>query len=180
MTIAGGAGSGTITINAGGLFTLNSGGNITDLILAGTNASSILLTGGGALSMSNNFNNRIFSTTGDYADKRPSNTIQGSGQIGINNGGYAFTLTNKGTINANQTNALSDRPEQHRDQHRHDRGHRQRHAHLDGPFTNTGGTIQATGASSVVAQRQHDHRRHAHDYQRRQPSRTAARPRSTA
>ena len=106
LTIAGGAGSGTI--DAGGLFTLNSGGH-HDLILAGTIASRS--TGGGVLSMSNNGNNRIYANTaGVTLTNDVNHTIEGSGQIGINNGGNGFTLINNGTILANQSVALSIAP----------------------------------------------------------------------
>jgi len=35
-----------------------------------------------------------------------NHTIQGAGELGINNSGFAFTLTNNGTIIANQSNPL--------------------------------------------------------------------------
>ncbi|HEX9168269.1 MAG TPA: hypothetical protein VF886_04980, partial [Roseiarcus sp.] len=37
-------------------------------------------------------------------------TIEGAGQIGINDSSFAFTLTNKGTIDANQSNPLQIAP----------------------------------------------------------------------
>ncbi len=39
-----------------------------------------------------------------------NNTIQGSGQIGLGSGAYAFALTNNGTITANQSSSLTVTP----------------------------------------------------------------------
>ena len=47
------------------------------------------------------------------------NTIQGSGQLGDQQRGFAFTLTNAGRSTPTRAPHLHDRPEQHRDQHRH-------------------------------------------------------------
>ena len=69
-------------------------------------SGTVDLAGGGTLAMSNSPNNRIFGTGRDTLINDTGNTIQGSGQIGINNAGFAFTLTNKGTIDANQSAAL--------------------------------------------------------------------------
>jgi len=106
LTIAGGTGAGTID-NAGTLG-LNGTVNQTDLILAGTSGSTVTLSGAGTLALSNSVNNRIYSTTGDALVN--NSTLQGSGQLGINNPSDAFTLTNNGTIDATQTAGLSIAP----------------------------------------------------------------------
>ncbi len=96
---------GTITNN--GTIAQNSGGNVTDIQLRGP----VTLAGDGALVMSNNGNNRIFGATSDAALTNGANhTIEGAGQIGINNGGFAFALTNNGTILANQSTTLTIAP----------------------------------------------------------------------
>ena len=106
LEIAGGTGAGSLAI--AGTLTLGSTGFDTDLILGGTSGSTITLSGGGTLALSNNGANRIYSSsgTGDTLVNSAGNTIQGSGQIGVNNPSYAFTLTNNGTILANQSNTL--------------------------------------------------------------------------
>jgi hypothetical protein len=82
--------------NAGAIV-LNSGGNTTDLIL---HADGVTLTGGGIISLSNTTANRFYGTgTLNNVD----NTIQGSGQFGIN----LLTLTNTGIIQATQSNPLT-------------------------------------------------------------------------
>jgi hypothetical protein len=60
--------------------------------------------------MSDSPNNRIFATGSDTLINDVNHTIQGSGQLGINNAGFGFTLTNSGTIIANQTNQLNIAP----------------------------------------------------------------------
>ncbi|MGA7500150.1 MAG: hypothetical protein WBX00_25755, partial [Isosphaeraceae bacterium] len=108
LTIAGGAGAGSLAI--AGTLTLGSTGADTDLILGGTSGSTITLSGGGTLALSNNFANRIYSTTGDTLVNNAGNTIKGSGQIGINNSSFAFNLTNNGTINANTSGGMQVAP----------------------------------------------------------------------
>jgi hypothetical protein len=72
-------------------------GNTTDLIL---DPDGVTLTGGGFVSLSNTTANRFYGTgTLNNVD----NTIQGSGQFGINQ----LTLTNTGTIQANQSQTLT-------------------------------------------------------------------------
>ncbi len=86
---------GTITNN--GNMNLASGGSATEFQLSG----NVTLSGTGTLTMSNNGNNFIF---GAVAANTFTNqeTIQGSGNIG--NGQMVFV--NQGTVNANQSNAL--------------------------------------------------------------------------
>jgi hypothetical protein len=85
-----------------GNISLNSVGNGTFLLIAGTAGSSATLSGTGTLTMSNNVNNII---EGDAASNIFINeeTIEGTGNIG--NGQMAFV--NKGTVNANQSNGLT-------------------------------------------------------------------------
>ncbi len=97
---------GTITIDATATLAMNSSSvtqNLTDLHISGT----VVLAGGGALSLSNSGSNRIYGSGTDSLTNNFGNTIQGSGQIGIAPSGNAFALVNNGTINANQTVALS-------------------------------------------------------------------------
>src|SRR5260370_18928725 len=60
--------------------------------------------------MSNSFNNRVFASGADALINDVNHIIQGSGQLGINNAGFAFTLNNKGTIDANLSAALQVAP----------------------------------------------------------------------
>ena len=84
----------------------NSTGSFTDLHISG----NVTLDGTGVLALSNNFNNRIYASGSDSLTNGVNHTIQGAGQIGINNSGFGFTLTNNGTILANQSNTLQVAP----------------------------------------------------------------------
>ncbi len=140
---------GTITIAPTGvLFDDSNGNNLSDIELSG----SVTLTGGGSLTMSNTTNNRIYGITSNAALLNDiSNTIQGSGQVGINDGtGNSFTLTNNGTIDANQSNHLQIAPTSTVVNTNTLEATGGGTLNLGGTFTNTGGTIQATGANSVV------------------------------
>ena len=101
LTIAGGAGAGSL--NIAGTLALGATVNNTDLILGGTSGSTITLSGGGVLSLSGSSANRIYSTTGDTLVNSLGNTIQGSGQIGMNNSGFGFTLSNNAVIHRRQS-----------------------------------------------------------------------------
>ena len=142
---------GTTTINPTGTLAQSSTGSFTDLHISGT----VELAGGGTLAMSNSPNNRIYATGIDTLINDAGNTIQGAGEVGINNTGFAFFLNNKGTINANQSAALQVAPT--------DRvGGVVNSGTLEaaaggtllltgGTFNNTGsGLILATGSGSVV------------------------------
>jgi len=148
LTIAGGAGAGSLDI--AGSLTIGSTGSFTDMILGGTSGSTITLSGGGTLSLSDSPNNRVFSTTGDTLVNSAGNTIQGSGQFGINNAGFAFTLNNAGIINANQSNALQVAPTNTVTNTGTIEATGGGTLLLIAPVTNTSGLIQATGAGSVV------------------------------
>jgi hypothetical protein len=96
----------TITISNAATLAQSSSGSLTDLHISG----SVILTGGGALALSNSANNRIYGSGTDTLTNDVNNTIQGAGQLGINSGGFAFNLDNKGTILANKSAALQVAP----------------------------------------------------------------------
>jgi PEP-CTERM motif len=151
LTVAGGTSAGSIAIATGSMFNLDAGNNTTDLILGGTSGSTITLSGGGTLALSNSNNNRIYSTTGDTLINSAGNTIQGSGQIGINNGGLGFTLNNQGVINANQSNALSIAPSNAVANSGTLEATSGGTLNLGGTFNNTSaGVILSTGSGSTV------------------------------
>jgi fibronectin-binding autotransporter adhesin len=81
----------------GGTVTLNSTGNVTELVLDGNVTLS-----GGSLTMSNNANNYIFGSSA-LDQLTNAETIQGAGHIG--NGQMA--LVNTGTINANASAGMT-------------------------------------------------------------------------
>jgi hypothetical protein len=115
---------GAITDN--GTIAQSSTGGFTDIKVSG----SVTLTGGGSLTMSNNFNNRIYGSGTDTLINDTNNTIQGAGQVGINNGtANAFNLDNKGTIDANVSNTLQIGP--------------------TNPVTNSG-TLEATAGGTLT------------------------------
>jgi hypothetical protein len=85
-----------------GTLSLNSINNSTSLDVLGAAGSSATLSGTGTLTMSNNVNNLIYGATGTNIFTNEE-TIQGAGNIGDNQ----MAFVNKGTVNANQTNALT-------------------------------------------------------------------------
>ncbi len=82
------------TIDNVGTIALNSSGYDTDLV---ANASTVTLTGGGTIAMSDNGNNRIYGESGSNLLVNLNNTITGSGQIGAGQ----LTLINDATIDSN-------------------------------------------------------------------------------
>ena len=132
------------SISNAGNITLSSAGNFTELVIGG---SSVTLSGGGTLTMGNNGNNLIF---GSVATNLLTNqeTIQGSGNIGDN----SMALSNSGTINANQSVALTI-------QTNHGTTNTGTLEATNGAtlvllgdtYSNNGGTIKASGAGSNVA-----------------------------
>ena len=86
-----------------GTIALNSAGNVTDLIVGGAGAK---LTGGGAITFSDNAANRIYTNTPGTLLENVDNTISGAGQIFQNSG---LTLKNDaaGVINASGTQSLT-------------------------------------------------------------------------
>ena len=87
-------------INNAGTLLIDSAGNGTDLIV-GTGGAT--LNGGGIVQLTNSTANRFYGTTGATTLNNVDNTIRGSGQLGANQ----LTLTNTGTIEANQPASLT-------------------------------------------------------------------------
>ena len=87
------------TISNAGSISLNSIGNTTELVIG---ASNVTLSGAGTLTMSNFAGNIIVGSASTNVLANQS-TIQGSGNIGEGQ----MALNNSGTINANQTTALT-------------------------------------------------------------------------
>ncbi len=135
------------TVTDKGTIALNSAGNTTSLILNG--GAAVELTGGGSITMSNFAQNRIYGSGTDTLTVHSCATIQGSGQVGIGGGGYAFTLNNAGTVDANQSVALNVNPGSTTNT-----GTLEATGggtlNLGGGVTNTGGIILSTGSGSVV------------------------------
>ncbi len=103
-----------------GTIAQNSAGNFTDIEING----AVSLTGGGTLTMSNTTANRIYSLNNSASDvlTNVDNTIQGAGQIGVNN----LALVNQAPIDANLSNTLTINPSSAKNTRRHPRGHRRR------------------------------------------------------
>ena len=134
---------GSAITNAGNI-SLNSGGNNTDLILAGSD--TVTLTGGGTVTLGNGSeNNRIYSQSNGTLINQE--TIQGVGQIGVG----LTTITNQATIDANVAGVLYISPGSggvtNTGTLEATNGSR---LDLAGGYTNTGGTIKASGSNSVV------------------------------
>jgi hypothetical protein len=92
------------------------------------NSSLVTLTGNGSIVLSDSATNEIYGTSADDVLDNAGNTITGAGQLGAGQ----LTLTNGGTINANQSEALTINTG-------------------DNAVTNTG-TIEATGAGGLIIQ----------------------------
>jgi hypothetical protein len=129
-----------------GTFSLNSVGNNTDFIVGGT--GDLTLTGGGTLTLGNNGANRIYGAVSTNRLINVNNTIQGAGQIGAG----IMGLVNQGTIRANQSNPLAIYPSStgvtNTGLLRADPNSTLQLQ--NGAFTNTNGTIEASGASALV------------------------------
>jgi hypothetical protein len=93
------------TINNTGTIGLNSTNDGTSLIV---NSPTVTLQGGGHVTLSNNFQNYIYGTSGSNVLDNVNNTISGSGQLGANQ----LTLINEaaGVIDANQSTELRLEP----------------------------------------------------------------------
>ena len=78
----------------------------TEIQISGT----VTLTGGGTLTMSNIANNASTAPADVHADQRRRQHDPGLRPDRINDGGYALTLNNSGTIDANRAATLSDHP----------------------------------------------------------------------
>jgi hypothetical protein len=134
-------------ISNDGNININSSGNNTDLILDG----SVTLSGAGTLTLSNNGANRIYSGIGSTASFTNQETIQGAGQFGFDNSGYAFTLDNQGTIDANVSSTLQVSPSNTMTNTGTLEATSGGNLYLfDDTITNTGGLILSSGAGSTV------------------------------
>ena len=111
------------TINNLGTITVDSIGDTTDLVLS---TATVSLTGGGVLTLSNSSVNRIYGGT----LVNVNNTIQGAGQIGLNNGGYPVGLFNGGVIDADDSNAL--------------------YIQTGGPVVTNTGLLEATAGATLI------------------------------
>jgi hypothetical protein len=130
-------GAGTITNN--GAINLQSTSNNTELVIAG----STNLSGTGSVTMSNNTAN-IITGGGTLTNNE---TIQGAGDVG----NASLTLINNGTIDANQSTALTINPNGGTTNTKTMEATAGGTLHLlDYTINNTGGTILATGTNSVV------------------------------
>ena len=130
-------GAGTITNN--GAINLQGTGNNTTLVMAG----STTLNGTGTVTMGNNANN-IIDGGGTFTNDE---TIQGSGDIG----NASLTLINNGTIDANQSTALTINPNGGTTNTNTMEATAGGTLHLlNYTINNNGGTILATGTGSVV------------------------------
>ena len=131
-------GAGTITNN--GTINLQSTSNNTELTIAGATT----LSGTGNVTMSNNSANYI-TGGGTFTNVE---TIQGGGAIGNGN----LTFVNNGTVDANQPTALTINANGGTTNTKTMEATAGGTLHLlDYTITNTGGTILATGAGSVVS-----------------------------
>jgi hypothetical protein len=110
------------TYSNAGAITLNSSVNYTDLIMTG---GTVTLSGGGTVSLSDSPYNRIYGLAGTETLVNANNLIKGSGEIGNS----YLTFSNSGTVDANQSVALTIDP--------------------NGGTTNTG-TLEATAGATLV------------------------------
>jgi fibronectin-binding autotransporter adhesin len=134
---------GTTMTNGGGI-TLSSAGDATSLIIG---SSAVTLTGGGTVTLGNNSANFIYGAAGADVLTNANNTIQGSGNIGAGQMG----LINQGTINANNPTPLTIWTNSGTTNTGTLEATAGGNLILEsGTFTNTGGSILASGAGSVV------------------------------
>ena len=100
LTLAADGVAATVTNN--GQMNLTSTASLTDLIIAGSTS----ISGTGTLQLSNNVNNRIYATGNQTLTIGSGQTIQGSGQIGVNQ----TTIVNNGVIDANASAGMTINP----------------------------------------------------------------------
>ena len=128
-----------------GGITLNSVGNNTELIIGSANVS---LSGGGTVTLGNNANNLIFGSAAANILTNVDNTIQGSGNIGDRQ----MALVNQGTIDANQSVALTIQTSNGTTNSGTLEATNGANLILQGDtYTNTGGTVKAVGTNSLVS-----------------------------
>ena len=130
------------TITNKGNFQINAGGNNTDLIVG---TASVTLQGGGTVTMGNNStNNRIYGAAGSDVLTNQE-TIQGSGQLGVNQ----LTLVNQGLINANTSAGLVVQASGGTTNTGTMEASSGGTLDLRGGYTNTGGLLEALAGSTV-------------------------------
>jgi hypothetical protein len=114
-------------INNTGVISLNSAGNLTDLIV---DTTGVTLSGKGKVTLSSNSNNRIYGATTASTLTNVDNTIAGGGQIGAGH----LTLVNEtaGIINANSATGLV--------------------LNVGSAAVTNSGLIEATGAGGLIIQ----------------------------
>jgi len=91
------------TFNNQGTIALNSSNNLTDMIIG---AKGAVLQGGGAVTLSDNANNRIYTNTAGAVLENVDNTISGAGQI-FQNSGMILKNDTAGVIDATGANSLT-------------------------------------------------------------------------
>jgi hypothetical protein len=96
VTVTGGA------LANNGIYSLNSSGSFTDVIIAANTA----FNGTGTFQLSNNINNRIYANGNQTLTIGSGQTIQGAGQIGVGQTG----IVNNGIIDANSSAGMTIDP----------------------------------------------------------------------
>jgi hypothetical protein len=125
---------------------MSSVGNFTGLIIG---SAEVSLTGGGIVTLSNNSQNIIEGTVAANVLTNVNNTIQGSGNIGNNQMG--LVNQSAGIIDADQPNALTIQTSNGTTNAGTLEATNGANLILKGDtYTNTGGTILASGAGSIV------------------------------
>ena len=116
---------GAITNRAGHAITLNSAGNLTDLLI---NTSGVTLSGGGVVTLTDNSQNYLIGAAAGAMLNDVDNTISGAGQLG--GGMMRLVLGKTAVVNANgANNALV--------------------LNTAGQWLTNGGLIEATGAAGL-------------------------------
>jgi hypothetical protein len=132
------------TITNSGVIELTSAGSNPRMVLGG---SSVTLTGGGVVSLNNSAGNYIYGAAAADVLTNVNNTIQGSGNIGMDKMG----LVNQATIDANQSTALYIQTSNGTTNTGTLEATAGANLILDGDtYTNTNGTILASGTGSIV------------------------------
>jgi hypothetical protein len=133
------------TITNSGTIQLTSTGSNPELILGGF---SVTLTGGGTVTLNNSGGNWIFGASASDVLTNVNNTIQGSGNIGMDKMG----LVNQGTVDANQSTPLYIQTSNGTTNTGTLEATNGANLILDGDtYANTSGKLFASGTGSVVS-----------------------------
>jgi hypothetical protein len=135
VTIAGGS-----LVN-NGIYSINSTGNFTDLIINATTT----ISGSGSFQLSNSVDNRIYASGGQTLTLGSGETIQGAGQLGF--GQIAFV--NNGSIIANSSAGMTVSTNAGGFTNNNVLEANGAVLTMVGSFTNTGHTIQALASSEL-------------------------------